>query len=378
VLVLICPDKFAGSISAAGAAAAIARGWAAAAPRDDIRLRPLADGGTGFIEVLTTSMRPGPDPARRITVPTTDPLGRPVTGEILVTGGTAYVECAQAAGLHLLEPAERDPNVTTTYGVGALVTAAITAGAREIVIGLGGTGTNDGGAGFLAALGRTPVDSAGVPLPPGGAALSGCAGLRRETGAVSLEGIRLVAATDVDSPLTGLYGASSMFGPQKGADRADVLRLDVALAHWAGVLERDLQAADVEEREGAGAAGGLGAAIFALGGEARSGIRLVQELTGFAEALDDADLVITGEGSLDAQSLHGKLISGVAAAARDRGLPCVVLAGRSSAGRRECGAAGVTDVYTLVDHFGSAEIAMARADEGLAALASRLAGQWSR
>jgi glycerate kinase len=376
--VLLCPDKFAGTLSAREVAAAVAEGWREVAAGDELLVRPLADGGPGFVAVLADALG-----GRRIPVPTVDPLGRPADGEILLTDdGTAYLESAQACGLHLLAAVERDPKRTTSYGLGALVTAAVEHGARTVVVGLGGSGTNDGGAGLLTALGVTPLDEAGRALPYGGAALAGIAGL---DGAPRLRGATLVAATDVDNPLLGLHGASSVYGPQKGATRADVLLLDAALERLAGVLERDLPGCPpgLGALPGGGAAGGLGAAILALGGRCASGIGLVTEAIGLPAALDAADLVITGEGSFDHQSLRGKVVAGVAGAARDRGVPCVVLAGRVSTGRREAAAAGVTDAYSLVEHFGGEErggldAALSRPAEGLRQLGARLAGQWSR
>ncbi|WP_207919729.1 glycerate kinase [Micromonospora sp. KC207] len=376
--VLLCPDKFAGTLPAQEVAAAVAEGWREVAEGDDLLIRPLADGGPGFVAVLAEALG-----GRRVPVPTADPLGRPTSGEILLTDdGTAYLESAQACGLHLLAAAERDPLATTSYGLGALVTAAVENGARTVVIGLGGSGTNDGGAGLLTALGVTPLDEAGRALPYGGAALAGIAGL---DGAPRLRGATLVAATDVDNPLLGLHGASNVYGPQKGATRSDVLLLDAALERFAGVLERDLPGCPpgLGALPGGGAAGGLGAAILALGGRCCSGIGLVTEAIGLPAALDAADLVITGEGSFDHQSLSGKVVAGVAGAARDRGVPCVVLAGQVSTGRREAASAGVTDAYSLVEHFGGEEhggldAALSRPAEGLRQLGARLARQWSR
>jgi glycerate kinase len=377
--VLVCPDKFAGTLSAVEAATAVAEGWREVAPDDEVTIRPLSDGGPGFLDALSLDALsldalPG---TRRIRVDTYDPLGRPVTGEVLIQGETAYVESAQACGLHLLTTAERDPRTTTSYGLGPLIGAAVENGAREVVIGLGGSATNDAGAGMLAALDAVPLDAAGYALPYGGAALAACA---RLSGTPRLRGARLVAATDVDNPLTGLHGASSVFGPQKGADRADVLELDAALTRFAEVLERDLPGcpAGLAAVPGGGAAGGLGAAILALGGRCESGIGLVRRLSRLDDALDAADVVITGEGSFDHQSLRGKVISGVAEAARDRALPCVVLAGRISAGRREAARIGVAGAYSLEEHFGSVDEAMSRPVEGLRALAARAARQWSR
>lgn len=369
--VLICPDKFAGTLNAVAVAGAITSGWTSVAPADTIDRRPLSDGGPGFVDVLERAIE-----GKRVPVDTRDPLGRPVVGEILVVGETAYVESAQACGLDLLTPEERDPKITSSYGLGALVTAALDMGVQEIVIGLGGSATNDAGAGLLTALGAVPVTADGTPVAAGGAALRECAEI---LGRVSLGGVRLIGASDVDSPLTGIFGASAVYGPQKGATRADVLTLDAALEHFARVLVDFMPKcpADLPARAGAGAAGGLGAAILALGGEMRSGIGLVRTLTELDAALNEADLVITGEGAFDAQSLRGKAVAGVANAARDRGVPCVVLAGQSSAGRRECAAAGITEVYTLLEHFGDLETALTRPVDGLVALGARLARQWS-
>ncbi|WP_433302474.1 glycerate kinase family protein [Actinoplanes sp. CA-030573] len=365
--VLICPDKFAGTLSAPAVAAAVASGWN---PSDDLVLRPLSDGGPGFVEVLAGALD-----GRLLDVETVDPLGRPVRGQVLLAGATAYIESAQACGLHLLTREERNPGTTTSYGLGLLMMAAIEAGAAELVIGLGGSATNDGGAGMLAALGAAPVDVAGYALPYGGAALSAAVALGGEP---RLRDVRLVAATDVDSPLTGLHGASKVFGPQKGATDEDVFRLDAALEQFAGVLERAFGVTDLEVAPGGGAAGGIGAALIAVGGRVVSGIGLVSTLIGLEKELDAADLVITGEGSFDHQSLRGKVVAGIANGARDRGLPCIVVCGRNETGYREAASAGVTETLSLTEHFGSAETALAEPARGLRELSERLSAQWSR
>jgi glycerate kinase len=339
--VVICPDKFAGTLTAVDAANAIAEGWRAVVQADELVIRPVADGGPGFVEVLHASLG-----GELVEVATTDPLGRPVTGQVLIVGDTAYVESAHACGLHHLAADERDPKATTTAGLAALVDAA--GAAQRVVIGLGGSGTNDGGRGFVEAL--KPLSAS------------------------------LVGASDVDNPLTGPEGASAVFGPQKGATPEDVRLLDARLADWAKHLEETMPTcpSGLARLPGGGAAGGLGAAILALGGRIISGIDLVRDQTGLDAALSGADLVITGEGSFDHQSLRGKVIAGVAGAARDVGIPCVVLAGRVTTGRREQGAAGVTEAFSLVEHFGSVEWAMAEPVRGLRELASRLATQYSR
>ncbi len=414
--VVICPDKFAGTLSAVEAAEAIAQGWRNVAPNDELVLRPIADGGPGFVEVLHKALG-----GSLLEVPATDPLGRPVAGQVLIVGETAYVESAQATGLHHLSPAERDPKVTTSFGVGTLIAAAVQAGATRIVMGLGGSATNDGGAGMLAALGVSPLDAQGSALSLGGAALARVSAVARAANAarredkffetreadrpsaveaqaaeatapridesqagqgdpeheVRLRGVEIIGASDVDSPLTGPSGASAVYGPQKGATPQDVELLDAALANWATVLERDLATCPpkLAELPGGGAAGGLGAAILAIGGRIVSGIDLIRDLTGLDGAIAGAGVVITGEGSFDYQSLRGKVIAGVAAAARDEGIPCVVLAGRVTTGRREQGAAGVTEAHSLTDHFGSTEQAMAEPARGLRELAERVARQ---
>jgi glycerate kinase len=366
--VLVCPDKFAGTLSAPAAAAAIAAGWRDAAPADEVIVRPLADGGPGFLDVL----EPGLPRAVRRTVRTVGPLGDPVDAPILLADDTAYVEAASACGLHLVEPGRRDPTVTTTYGVGVLVATAVELGVRSVVVGLGGSATNDGGAGLLAALGAAPIDEAGYVLPYGGAALIACAGL---TGPPRLRGATLVGASDVDAPLLGPRGASAVFGPQKGATPDQVAVLDAALARWASVLaELPSCPPGLAEHPGAGAAGGLGAAILACGGRLVSGFGVVAQAVGLDAALDACDLVVTGEGSFDAQSLGGKVVAGVAAAAKARGRPCLVLAGRVSADPEAAREAGVTRAYGLVDHLGGdVARAMAEPAAGLASLAAAVA-----
>lgn len=365
---LIALDCFGGTLTAVEAVAALRQGWLAARPADEIVGAPLSDGGPGFVAVLHAALG-----GSLRTVRVADPLGRPVTAALLLHAGTAYVESAQACGLHLLGAAERDPLVTSTYGVGLLVLAALDAGAVRIVVGLGGSATNDGGAGLCAALGLLPVDGAGQPVAYGGAALRRVAGL---AGAPDprLAGTELVVATDVDAPLLGPTGASRVFGPQKGASRGDVQVLDRALHRWAEVLEPALGVA-VRDRPGAGAAGGLGAALLALGARCEPGIALVRHLVDLDRLAEGAQLVLTGEGRFDASSLRGKVVSGVAALAADRHLPCLVLAGQVAVGRREAAAIGVAAAFSLADEVGLA-LALAAPAASLSTLAARVARQW--
>lgn len=365
--VLVAPDSFDGTLSAVEAVEAIARGWRRAAPGDELVACPLSDGGPGFVDVLASVLD-----GRLVEVTVPDPLGRPVAARLLMVGDTAYVESAQAAGLHLLDPAERDPTRTTTYGVGVLLLAAVESGARRCVVGLGGSGTNDSGAGMLAAVGVTPLDAAGAALPYGGAALLA---LHRLDGVPGLRGAELVLASDVDNPLVGPHGAAAVFGPQKGASPADVALLDAALARFAAVAERDLPTAPagLAVAPGGGAAGGLGAGLFALGARREPGIDLIRQLVGLDDALDGAGLVVTGEGSFDAQSLRGKVVTGVARAAATRGVPCVVVAGQASVAERDLTALGVHRAYSVAEHAGSVSASMADPAARLADLAEQVA-----
>lgn len=382
--VLIAPDSFTGTLTAQQAADAIAEGWSWGAPHDVVARVPLSDGGPGFVEVLAANL----DGEVLATV-TTDPLGREVPAAILLVADdgrrTAYVESAQAAGLHLLAGDERDPTITTTFGVGRLVLAALDAGADRIVVGLGGSGTNDAGAGLLAAVGLGPAERLGV----GGVALRNVtaddvAGL--EQARQRLRGVDLVAATDVDSPLLGLQGATAVFALQKGASDEDAHALENALGHFASVVGRahpppkDLLTGALlrpEREPGAGAAGGLGYALHLLGARRVSGVEAVLGAVGFDRLLAVADLVVTGEGRFDWQSLRGKVVVGVAEAAGRVGVPVVVIAGQALVGRREAMAAGLSGVYAVADRPDQLRAALGDPTGRLAARAERVARTWS-
>jgi glycerate 2-kinase len=367
VRVLIAPDCFGGTLSAVQAAEAVKRGWRRGATRDELVLRPLADGGPGFVDVLHGALG-GIVHRARVTGPT----GQPVVACWLEHEGTGYVEAAQACGLHLMPPGQRDARASTSRGVGELLVVVRGAGLPTAVVGLGGSASSDGGAGALAALGAVAVDVAGQPLPAGGGALLRCARLE---GRAAVDGLRLVAAADVTNPLLGRYGAAEVFGPQKGAGPEQVRELELALTRWAEVLEQATGRA-VRELPSAGAAGGLGAALLGLGAERVSGARLVAERTGLDDALNSTELVITGEGSFDWQSLRGKLVTTLAEGAARRGLPCIVLAGQVSVGRREAAAVGVCAAYAAAELAGSVPAALADPAGTLEAVAEHAARQW--
>ncbi|MGO1166646.1 MAG: glycerate kinase family protein [Janibacter sp.] len=383
--VLIAPDCFTGTLTATQAAEAIAAGWRGRAPDDLLTLVPLSDGGPGFIDVLTTS-RPGESSV--ITV--TGPRGASVPAALHITsdeGGrrTAWVESAQAIGLHLLDAPERDPGVTTTWGLGELLAAALEQKVDRIVVGLGGSGTNDAGAGMLAALGAGPRDVLGG----GGAGLiatreGDLAGLvaARERFA----GVELVAATDVASPLLGLQGASAVFSEQKGAGPEQSQLLEGALGHFAEQVRRVLPpGADLltgrerrlDREPGAGAAGGVGYALMLLGGHRTSGVETVLDAVGLAELVAAADVVITGEGRLDWQSLQGKVVAGVAELAAAHATPAVALAGQVLIGRREAMALGLSGTYAVAEKHDGVDAAMADPVGTLTARAARVATTWS-
>ncbi len=387
VRVVVAPDKFAGTLSAPEAAEAIAAGWARTCPGDELDLVPLADGGPGFVEALHAALG-----GRLLPVVVRGPLRDPVPAAVLLVEGgaagsggtasgiTAYIESAQACGLHLLAPEERDPAATTTYGVGELVAAAVDAGASRIVVGLGGSGTNDAGAGLLAALGATATDAAGADerglLSGGGLGLRGLASVDLAPVRARLAGTVLVAASDVDNPLLGLRGATNGFGPQKGADEALVMALEGSLESFARAVGRRPDGKDPAVALGAGAAGGLGYALLALGAERAPGIATVLDAVGLADRIAAADLVVTGEGAFDWQSLRGKTVSGVAAAALALARPVVVLAGRVEVGRREFTAIGVNAAFSVVDEAGSVDAALAEPAARLADTAARAARTW--
>ncbi|HEX6886657.1 MAG TPA: glycerate kinase [Candidatus Nanopelagicales bacterium] len=364
--VVICPDSFTGTLSAAEAAAAMADGWRGVAPHDLLVLRPLSDGGPGFLAAIEAG-RGG----RRHVVDVLGPLGQPVHAEYLVDdAGTAWVESAAATGLHLVPPEQRDPTRTSTFGLGQVLASALAEDPVRIVVGVGGTGTCDGGAGMLAALGARSRP-AGV-LTGGGGGLAGLRSLDLEPALAAVGTRVLEVATDVDVPLLGARGAARGFAPQKGASVEQVEQLEAAMGRWGQLLGRGADGRSAALALGAGAGGGLGAALLRLGARRVPGIETVLAATDLTGALADADVVLTGEGAFDWQSLRGKVVAGVAAAATTRAIPTVVLAGRVEVSRREWITAGVAAVFAAAPEPGQT------AAQGVAAAAARAARTWAR
>ncbi|MEU5918528.1 glycerate kinase [Streptomyces sp. NPDC004288] len=341
--VLVAADKFKGSLTAVQVAERVTAGLRRVVPDLTVETLPVADGGDGTVAAAVAAG------FERREVRVTGPLGEPVTAAYALRGTTAVVEMAEASGLQLLPPGVFAPLTATTYGSGELLRAALDAGATTIVFGVGGSATTDGGSGMLAALGARFLDASGEPVGPGGAPLADLATADLSGLDPRFSSVDLILASDVDNPLTGPKGAPAVYGPQKGAGPEDVRTLDAALAHFATVLEKAIgpRAAEAALAPGAGGAGGIGYGALILGASFRPGIELMLEVLGFAPALERATLVITGEGSLDEQTLHGKAPAGVAAAARAAGKEVVAVCGRLALPAEALGAAGIRRAYAL-------------------------------
>lgn len=372
--VLIAPDDYTGTLTAAQAAEAIASGWRSRAPDDRLTLMPLSDGGPGFVGAIAAALD-----AQMLPVGVRGPMGETAIGMVAMVEDVAYVEAAHGCGLALVHPDRRDARAATSYGVGQLIAAALDAGARTIVVGLGGTASTDGGAGMLAALGATARDGSGasVALDAGGTSVGDVATVDLAPALRRVEGVDMVIATDVDSPLLGARGAARGFAPQKGADDIAVDELEAALTTYAGIIGRGEDGKDPAVALGAGAGGGLGYGFMALGARRQPGIATVMDVVGLDAAITDTDLIITGEGCFDWQSLRGKVVSGVAAAALEQGRPVVVIAGQVEVGKREYVALGITEAHAASTD-GAVPASPAEAARALAARAARVAAQWSR
>ncbi|WP_371233849.1 glycerate kinase [Pseudomonas sp. QE6] len=371
--VVIAPDSFKESLSAPEVAQAIARGWQRARPTDEVLLRPMADGGEGTVDAVLAA-KPGERRECRVC----GPLGQPVTAHWgWLEDGTAVIEMAAASGLHWVPQRKRDATRTTSRGTGELIREALGAGARKIILGLGGSATNDAGLGLLQALGARFLDAQGAELGAGGAALGTLMAIELSGLDPRLHQVEVEVAADVNNPLCGPHGASAVFGPQKGASPAQVEQLDAALRHFAEVAAQTL-GEDHSLFPGVGAAGGLGFASRAfLKARFRPGIELVAELSGLEQALQGAALVITGEGRLDGQSLHGKTPVGVARLARRAGIPVIALAGSLGEGVAGLREEAIEAAFSLVPGPMSLAQACAQAAVELESRAEALARFWT-
>ena len=366
--VLVSPDCFTGTLTSVEAATAIRDGWLEVHPTDEVVIAPLSDGGPGFVGGLHAVLG-----GELVTAIVRGPLGEKTPAQFLLKESEAWIESAQACGLHLVELEIRDPGFTSTYGVGELIAEAIERGAKTITVGLGGSGTNDAGAGMLAALGA----KADGDLSSGGAALKTLSKVDLSAALEKISGIELIVASDVDNPLLGLRGATAVFGPQKGADDFAVMELEGALENFSALCGRRSDGKDPAVALGAGAAGGLGYGLILLGGTRVAGIETVLEIVKLDDEINKADLVVTGEGCLDDQSLHGKVIAGVASHAAALGKPCVALAGEVRLGKRECATAGIDSAYSMSE-FAGRERSMAKPAEVLAEVSARMSQTWGR
>jgi len=373
VKILIAPDSFKESMTAIAAAEAMARGVRKAAPPAEIIQVPMADGGQGTVATMVAATG-----GRTVSAEVTDPLGQRIMAHfgILGDGRTAVTEMAAASGLMLVPREDRNPLVTTTFGTGELIKAALDLGVQKIIIGIGGSATNDGGAGMAQALGARLLDAAGRDLPRGGAALAKLERIDARGLDSRVKGIELDVACDVTNPLLGEKGASAVFGPQKGATPEMVKQLDAALAHYADILQRDL-GKDVCHEPGAGAAGGLGAGLMAfLGARLRRGIEIVIDAVNLRERMRGCDLVLTGEGAMDRQTVFGKTAIGVAKVAQALGIPVIAIVGGIGDGAEEALSHGILAYFSIVNRPMTLEAAMANAPALTESCAEQVVRVW--
>lgn len=355
VHVVIAPDKFKGTLSAAEVASALETGLRAASPNIEVTIVPVADGGDGTVDAAVAAG------FSRQSLTASGPTGEPVNTSWARRDEQAVVELADVSGLSQLPGGRLVALTTTSRGTGEVIAAALDAGCRRVVVGIGGSASTDGGAGLLRALGVEVLDASGEPIAEGGAALAQAARLDLSglhPALTTTPPAHVTVACDVDNPLTGEHGAAAVYGPQKGATPQQVAQLDAALAHWADLVA-DTTGHDRRDVPGAGAAGGVGFGLMALAGaDARPGAELVFDLVGLADAVRGADLVITGEGSLDEQTLRGKAPAAVAVAARSAGVTVVGVAGRCTLDEHVWKQAGFSAVYTTTDEADTPEQSM--------------------
>ena len=372
--ILIAPDSFKESLSAQQAANTIARAFKAVIPQADLHLLPVADGGEGTTDALLAATH-----GRVFKQIVTGALGEARLAQWGILGGggkTAVIETAAACGLDQVPIEKRNPWLTTTYGMGELIIAALDQGVRHIIIGLGGSATNDAGAGLLQALGVRLLDERGDPIPAGGGGLARLSHIDLSTMDARLQHIRFEVACDVDNPLIGPCGASAVFGPQKGADAQMVSALDENLAHFSAIIQQKT-GKDIAHRPGAGAAGGLGAAFMGfLDADLKSGIDIVLDAIGFENHLHNADLVITGEGRVDSQTVHGKTPVGVSKRAQKYRVPVIALAGSVSNDADILYQHGIDALFSIVNSAMNLDTALKQAEGNLYQTAYNVARLW--
>lgn len=360
--IVIAPDSWKESLSAAEVAQAIEKGFREIFPHADYVRVPLADGGEGTVDAMVSATQ-----GTTITTRVTGPLGQPVEASwgISGDGNTAFIEMAEASGLALVPTSQRNPLLTTSRGTGELILAALDRGVRHILIGIGGSATNDGGAGMVQALGAKLCEASGQEIGPGGASLAKLARIDLCALDSRLQECGIKVACDVTNPLTGEQGASFIFGPQKGADPQMVRQLDECLAHYAQVIRSELQR-DVDAIPGAGAAGGMGAALIAfLNAELRSGIELVTEALHLENHIHNCTLVVTGEGRIDSQSIHGKVPVGVARIAKKYHKPVIGIAGSLTPDVAVVHQHGLDAVFSVLNSIGTLDEALRNAADNV-------------
>ena len=368
--VVLASDKFKGSLTATEVAQALAAGLQDVLPRVETVMLPVADGGDGTVAAAVSA---GYD---KIIVDTVGPTDEPVRAPYALHGDRAVVELAAVVGLSMLPGGRLEPLGSSTYGLGLVIADAIRQGAGNIVLGLGGSASTDGGAGMVQALGARLLDASGHDLPPGGAVLADLAQLDLAALRARLDSVKITIGSDVDNPLLGPNGAASVFGPQKGARPKEVEALERGLRHWSQLVSEATGRNDTE-RPGAGAAGGTGyAALALLNADMRPGIELILDLINFDGRVVGADLVVTGEGSLDEQSLAGKAPIGVARAAARAGVPVVAVAGRLQLSPQRLHEAGISAAYALSELEPDAARSIANASSLLRRIGARIAQDW--
>lgn len=368
--IVIAPDSYKESLSALEVASAIEAGFREIYPDAEYIKLPVADGGEGTVEAMVAATQ-----GRVVEVEVTGPLGEPVQGFYGISGdeSCAFIEMAAASGLELLPPAARNPLKTTSWGTGELIRHALDLGVTRMIIGIGGSATNDGGAGMAQALGAQLLTADGQPIAPGGAGLSTLATIDISGLDPRLAQCRIDVACDVTNPLVGDEGASAVFGPQKGATPEMVVQLDRALAHYAGQIAQDLDL-DVLTLEGGGAAGGMGAALYAFcGAHLRPGIDIVTDALHLDALVADADLVITGEGRIDSQTIHGKVPVGVARVAKRYQIPVIGIAGSLTADVGVVHQHGLDAVFSVLHRICSLDEALAEAGANVRMAARNIA-----